>query len=357
MRIWLTGGDLLAVSWTTGFSTPDGFNSVFLWSPNYKALLSMCKQTSDKKPTFSVRLVRADAGSDGQRIDNFLIRECKGVPKSHLYKAIRSGQVRVNKGRVQAEYRVKDGDEIRIPPLRVATPDEKRVVPAGQFPIVFEDDALIVIDKPSGVAVHGGSGVSFGVIEQMRAARPEARFLELAHRLDKETSGLLIIAKKRAALVALHGMFKESRGRKCYLALVEGDWVNDRQHIRLPLEKYLTRDGERRVRVRPEGKAAHTIVSKEARFGRYTLVKAELRTGRTHQIRVHLAASGFPIVGDEKYGNDETRIAFARQGFARMFLHAHTLEIPHPVTQEPLSLTAPLPDVCRQLLDRLAVRR
>lgn len=314
----------------------------------------MCKQTSDKKPTFSVRLVRADAGSDGQRIDNFLIRECKGVPKSHLYKAIRSGQVRVNKGRVQAEYRVKEGDEVRIPPLRIAQSDEKRAVPAAEFPIIFEDDALIVIDKPAGVAVHGGSGVSFGVIEQMRAARPEARFLELAHRLDKETSGLLMIAKKRSALVALHGMLKESRGKKCYLALVEGDWVNDRQHIRLPLEKYLTRDGERRVRVRADGKPAHTIVSKEARYGRYSLVKAELRTGRTHQIRVHLAASGFPIVGDEKYGNDETRAAFARQGFARMFLHAHTLDIPHPLTQEPLSLVAPLPQACSRLLETLS---
>ncbi len=314
----------------------------------------MCKQTSDKKPTFSVRLVRADAGSDGQRIDNFLIRECKGVPKSHLYKAIRSGQVRVNKGRVQAEYRVKEGDEVRIPPLRVAQADEKRAVPAAEFPIVFEDDALIVIDKPAGVAVHGGSGVSFGVIEQMRAARPEARFLELAHRLDKETSGLLMIAKKRSALVALHGMLKESRGRKCYLALVEGDWVNDRQHIRLPLEKYLTRDGERRVRVRADGKPAHTIVSKETRYGRYSLVKAELRTGRTHQIRVHLAASGFPIVGDEKYGNDQTRAAFARQGFARMFLHAHTLDIPHPLTQAPLSLVAPLPQACSRLLNTLS---
>lgn len=317
----------------------------------------MCKQTSDKKPTFSVRMVKVDTGSDGQRIDNFLIRECKGVPKSHLYKAIRSGQVRVNKGRVQAEYRVRLGDDIRIPPLRVAEPENKRPVPASEFPIIFEDDALIIIDKPSGVAVHGGSGVSFGVIEQIRAARPEARFLELAHRLDKETSGLLMIAKKRSALVALHGMLKESRGRKCYLALVEGDWVNDRQHIRLPLEKYLTRDGERRVRVRPDGKQAHTIVSKEARYGSYTLVKAELRTGRTHQIRVHLAASGFPIVGDEKYGNDATRQAFVRRGFSRMFLHAHTLDIAHPLTQEPLSLMAPLPDACRRLLESLGKDR
>ncbi len=314
----------------------------------------MCKQTSDKKPIFPVRLVRADAGSDGQRIDNFLIRECKGVPKSHIYKSIRSGQVRVNKGRVQAEYRVKSGDEIRIPPFRVAAPDEKRPAPAAEFPIVYEDDALIVIDKPSGVAVHGGSGVSFGVIEQMRAARPQARFLELAHRLDKETSGLLMIAKKRSALVALHGMLKESRGRKCYLALVEGDWVNDRQHIRLPLEKYLTQDGERRVRVRADGKEAHTIVSKVTRYGQFTLVKAELRTGRTHQIRVHLAASGFPIVGDEKYGHDAVRAAFARKGFARMFLHANTLDIAHPLTGEPLALVAPLPKACQKLLDSFA---
>ncbi len=313
----------------------------------------MWKQTSDNNSSFSVRVVKIDVESADQRIDNFLIRVCKGVPKSHLYKAIRSGQVRVNKGRIQAEYRLQEGDQVRIPPLRTAEPDVPRKVPGAEFPIVYEDDALLVIDKPAGVAVHGGSGVSFGVIEQLRSARPEARFLELAHRLDKETSGLLMIAKKRSALVALHETMRESLGRKQYLALVCGDWVNDRQHIKLPLTKYLTPGGERRVRVDKEGRFAHTIVTGVQRFGKYTLVGAELRTGRTHQIRVHLASNGFPIVGDEKYGKDEVRDYFARHGFNRMFLHAHRLQVPHPISGETIDFEAPLPAACQQVLKKL----
>lgn len=291
--------------------------------------------------------------SAGQRVDNFLMRECKGVPKSHIYKAIRSGEVRVNKGRVQADHRLMIGDVLRVPPLRLPAAGEPRKVPPAVFPVVYEDDDIVVIDKPSGVAVHGGSGVSFGVIEQMRAARPEARFLELAHRLDRETSGLLIIAKRRRALVALHDMMRESAGRKHYQALVTGDWVNDRQHIRKPLLKWLTADGERRVKVDPEGKPAHTIITQLKRFGRYTLVGAELRTGRTHQIRVHLASCGHSIVGDGKYGDDAVRDQFARLGFKRMFLHASRLEIPHPVTGEPLVFEAPLPPACIDILHYL----
>ena len=202
---------------------------------------------------------------------------------------------------------------------------------------------MLVVDKPAGVAVHGGSGVSFGVIEQLRAARPQAKFLELVHRLDRETSGLLMVAKKRNALLALHAMLREGKGEKHYLALVEGDWVNDRQHIKLSLSKWTTQSGERRVKVDPDGQRAHTIVSLKQRFGGYSLVDAELRTGRTHQIRVHLASSGFPIVGDDKYGNDEVRAQFSRQGFGRMFLHAHRLTLAHPLTGETLTLTAELP--------------
>jgi 23S rRNA pseudouridine955/2504/2580 synthase len=298
-------------------------------------------------------LLQIDAESAGQRLDNFLIRHCKGVPKSHLYKAIRNGEVRVNKGRIAADYRLLQGDTVRVPPLRLPAPNESRPVPPAVFPVVYEDDALLVIDKPAGTAVHGGSGVSFGVIEQLRASRPEAPMLELAHRLDRETSGLLMVAKKRSALVALHDMLRESRGRKRYLALVVGDWVNDRQHLRQPLLKWLTAAGERRVKVDPAGKAAHTIISLKKRYGRYTLLEAELRTGRTHQIRVHLAASGYPIVGDEKYGRDEVRAQFAKQGFNRMFLHAAHLEIPHPLTGELLDLHAPLPPACEQLLESL----
>lgn len=298
-------------------------------------------------------MLQIDTEQAGQRLDNFLIRHCKGVPKSHLYKAIRSGQVRVNKGRISADYRLAEGDTVRVPPLRLPAADQARPVPPAVFPVVYEDEALLVIDKPAGTAVHGGSGVSFGVIEQLRAARPGAPFLELAHRLDRETSGLLMIAKKRSALLALHDMLREGRGSKRYLALVAGDWVNDRQHLRQPLLKWLTASGERRVRVDPGGKAAHTIIVLKKRFGRYTLLEAELRTGRTHQIRVHLASSGYPIVGDEKYGSDEVRARFARLGFGRMFLHAAHLQINHPLTGEPLDLHAPLPPACERLLDSM----
>jgi len=300
-----------------------------------------------------VRMVEVTEENDGQRLDNFLLRICRGVPKSHIYKAVRGGEVRVNKGRVAPDARLHIGDIVRVPPMRLPAKDEKRFVPAAEFPIVFEDDALIVIDKPAGVAVHGGSGVSFGVIEQLRMARPEAKFLELAHRLDRDTSGLLIIAKKRTALLALHEMFREGLGHKHYFALVEGDWVNDRQHIRLPLTKWTTQSGERRVKVDPQGQASHTIVSMKKRIGRYSLVDAELRTGRTHQIRVHLAASGFPIVGDDKYGRDETRIQFHQRGFSRMFLHAHQLDMVHPLTKEPMALRAPLPSACENILQQL----
>jgi 23S rRNA pseudouridine955/2504/2580 synthase len=317
------------------------------------SLSLMRKQTPSSAPAPTVRLVEVGAEHDGQRLDNFLLRLCKGVPKSHIYKAIRGGEVRVNRGRTQADYRVVTGDVVRVPPLRLPDPGQARPVPGAEFPIVFEDDALLVIDKPSGVAVHGGSGVSFGVIEQLRAARPEAKFLELVHRLDRDTSGLLMVAKKRSALLALHAMLREGKGDKHYFALVEGDWVNDRQHIRLGLTKWTTQSGERRVRVDPEGQSAHTIVTLKRRFGGYSLVDAELRSGRTHQIRVHLAASGFPIIGDDKYGNDETKAQFARMGFNRMFLHAHQLTLPHPLTGEELKLKAELPPACRKLLQQL----
>jgi 23S rRNA pseudouridine955/2504/2580 synthase len=303
------------------------------------------------------RLITIAPEHEGQRVDNYLLRLCKGVPKSHLYKAIRGGQVRVNKGRVGADYRLAAGDVLRVPPLRLPDPGAPRPVPGAEFPVVFEDEALLVIDKPAGVAVHGGSGVSFGVIEQLRAARPGERFLELAHRLDRETSGLLMIAKKRAALLALHAMLREGKGDKRYYALVEGDWVNDRQHIKLPLSKWTAASGERRVKVdRERGLPSHTVVTLTKRYGEYSLVDAELRTGRTHQIRVHLAASGFPIVGDDKYGRDATRAAFAKLGFNRMFLHAWRMTLPHPLSGETLTLNAPLPEACERLLARLELR-
>jgi 23S rRNA pseudouridine955/2504/2580 synthase len=298
---------------------------------------------------------RLEVGEEaaGQRIDNFLLRLSKGVPKSHVYRILRSGEVRVNKGRVAADYRLRCGDIVRVPPIRVATSADKPVVPSREFDVVFEDDALIVLDKPAGVAVHGGSGVSFGVIEQLRRARPEARFLELAHRLDRETSGLLIVAKKRSALTRLHDMFRDGDISKRYLALVKGRWMNRLQHVKLPLHKYLTEEGERRVSVSDEGKEAHSIVRLVARWENFSLVEVELKTGRTHQIRVHLAHLGFPLAGDDKYGVFSLNKDLQKAGLKRMFLHAGILRFPHPLTGAAIELAAPLPADLSGFLSRL----
>jgi 23S rRNA pseudouridine955/2504/2580 synthase len=301
--------------------------------------------------------------SAGQRVDNFLLKMCKGVPNSHIYRILRSGEVRVNKGRVKADYRLQLGDQVRVPPMRVsaraAEGADKPAAPARDFPVVFEDDAVLVIDKPAGVAVHGGSGVSFGVIEQLRRARPQAKFLELAHRLDRETSGLLIIGKKRSALVRLQDDFREASMGKRYFALVKGRWLNQIQHIRQPLYKYLIENGERRVRVDPEGKAAHSIVRLVKRWqtgqGYFSLVEVELKTGRTHQIRVHLTNAGFPLLGDDKYGDFALNKELQRLGLKRMFLHAAKLEMTHPVTGESLALEAPLPQELGEFLRRLDI--
>ncbi|PLZ02482.1 RNA pseudouridine synthase [Burkholderia sp. WAC0059] len=310
-----------------------------------------------------VSFVEIDDGAAGQRIDNFLVRVCKGVPKSHIYRILRSGEVRVNKGRVDAQYRLASGDVVRVPPVRTAQATDVPMaapVPAAHFPLLYEDDALLVIDKPAGVAVHGGSGVAFGVIEQMRATRPQARFLELVHRLDRETSGILMLAKKRAALVGLHEQIRENRMDKRYYACVHGEWAADwgrRRAVREPLHKYLTPEGERRVRVQPDGLASHTVFNLVERWPGYALLEAELKTGRTHQIRVHLAHLGLPIVGDAKYGdfplNKALARASARPGIKRMFLHAHRLRLAHPLTGEALQFEAPLPAECRRFVDEL----
>lgn len=299
--------------------------------------------------------IRLEVGeeADGQRIDNFLLRLAKGVPKSHVYRILRSGEVRVNKGRVPADYRLKSGDIVRVPPIRVSASVDKPLAPARAFDVVFEDDAFIVLDKPAGVAVHGGSGVSFGVIEQMRRARPEARFLDLAHRLDRETSGLLIVAKKRSALTRLHDMFRDGGINKRYLALVKGRWKNPLQHVRLPLHKYLTEAGERRVSVSGEGKEAHSVVRLVARWENFSLVEVELKTGRTHQIRVHLAHLGFPLAGDDKYGDFSLNKDLQRAGLKRMFLHAAKLRLPHPITGTPVDLESRLPADLSGFLSRL----
>jgi 23S rRNA pseudouridine955/2504/2580 synthase len=292
----------------------------------------------------------------GQRLDNFLIRHCKGVPKSHLYRILRSGEVRVNSGRVDATYRLCIGDKLRIPPIRIAERPKNEVDEAAKqrvdLPIIFEDEAMLVIDKPEGIAVHGGSGVSFGVIEALRRQRPQAKFLELAHRLDRETSGILLIGKKRLALTALHDMFREhgAGADKRYLVLVKGRWMNATQHVKAPLFKYLTESGERRVSVNPEGKAAHTVFRLLARWPEMSLLEAQLKTGRTHQIRVHLAHLGFPILGDEKYGDFSLNRKIKSEGLKRMALHAWRMAFRHPLTAAPLECVAPLPDNIRSCI-------
>ncbi|WP_026035534.1 RluA family pseudouridine synthase [Cupriavidus sp. BIS7] len=306
-----------------------------------------------------VAYVTVDESSEGQRIDNFLLKIAKGVPKSHIYRVLRSGEVRVNKGRVDATYRLQIGDVIRIPPIRVAEKpaEASGFVPAADFPVLFEDAHLLIIDKPAGVAVHGGSGVAFGVIEQLRRARPEAKFLELVHRLDRETSGVLVLAKKRSALVHLHEQIRGNGMDKRYFACVSGEFPNARQHVKLPLYKYSTADGERRVRVQADGLPSHTVFNRVEAFDGYTLLEAELKTGRTHQIRVHLQSTGFPIVGDDKYGDFALNKALSRSGvkpgLKRMFLHAHRLTLTHPGTGAPITVSAPLPAECVEFLQQL----
>lgn len=286
----------------------------------------------------------------GQRLDNFLIRVCKGVPKSHLYRILRSGEVRVNSGRVDATYRLRAGDKLRIPPIRLAERPQNEVDEAAKqrvdLPVVYEDDVLLVIDKPEGIAVHGGSGVSFGVIEALRRQRPLAKFLELAHRLDRETSGILLVGKKRLALTALHDMFREhgAGADKRYLVLVKGRWMNNTQHVKLPLYKFLTESGERRVSVNSEGKPSHTVFRLLARWPEMSLLEAQLKTGRTHQIRVHLSHLGFPILGDEKYGDFTLNRNLKRDGLKRMALHAWRMAFRHPLTAAPMECVAALPD-------------
>ena len=305
-----------------------------------------------------VQLLTISEEEAGQRIDNYLLRICKGVPKSHVYRVLRSGEVRVNKGRIDQLYRLQVGDVLRVPPIRMAEKQES-YVPGAEFIIIFEDSHLLVIDKPAGVAVHGGSGISYGVIEQLRASRPDAKFLELVHRLDRETSGVLLLAKKRSALVNLHEQMRDGVTDKRYLTLVHGDWKNTRQHVKLPLHKYNTADGERRVRVQADGMPSHTIFSLKKKYAEFALLEAELKTGRTHQIRVHLSSSGFAIAGDDKYGDFALNRALlkpaaGRGAFKRMFLHAHQITFIHPETNIPMTLNAALPAECKTFLASLS---
>ena len=295
------------------------------------------------------------------------MRHLKGVPKTHVYRIIRSGEVRVNKGRASADSRVQAGDTVRLPPVRISERVAEKVdamaqsmargIPARDFPILFEDEHLIAIDKPSGVAVHGGSGVSFGVIEQLRMARPQAKFLELVHRLDRDTSGILLIAKKRSALTNLQDQFRERETGKTYLALVVGRWPGNKKVLDKPLHKYLLAnkdgsEGERRVKVvsknDPSGMPSVTLVKVRATTATaFTLLEVTIKTGRTHQIRVHLASEGYPIAGDDKYGDFDLNKTLLRSGklpaLKRMFLHAWRLQFNHPASGERVELLAHLP--------------
>ncbi len=333
-----------------------------------------------------VKLLTIDEDGAGQRLDNYLMRQLKGVPKTHVYRIIRSGEVRVNKGRASAETRLNTGDVVRLPPVRVSERAVEKAqamaeqvashAPAKEFTVLFEDDWLLAINKPAGVAVHGGSGVSFGVIEQLRMARPQAKFLELVHRLDRETSGILLVAKKRSALKSLQDQFRERETGKTYLALVLGQWPANKKVLDKPLHKYLLPDGERRVKVvskdDPDGMPSLTLVKVRAAGGiatdagtdtgpaerGYSLLEVTIKTGRTHQIRVHLASEGLPIAGDDKYGDFDCNKALARANsptpLKRMFLHAWRLQCNHPSTGARLELQADLPaELSRFLLQVL----
>ena len=312
-----------------------------------------------------VTYIEIDESADGQRLDNFLLKVARGVPKSHLYRVIRAGEVRVNKKRTEEKAKLALGDIVRVPPIRVSESAVKeKTAPAiseAELPILFEDRDLLIVNKPSGLAAHGGSGVAFGLIERLRAARPAAPFLELAHRLDRDTSGVLVVCKTRKALVRLHEMQREGKVEKHYRLLVTGDWVNDRQHVKAPLAKYTLASGERRVRVDAEnGLPSHTIFTKIARYGDVTYLDAELKTGRTHQIRVHALSEGHPLAGDDKYGSYEANAAMAKGSLGaplkRLFLHARELAFRHPVTGENLVVTADLPDELKKVLAALEAR-
>ena len=300
---------------------------------------------TDPKPGVGVRLLRIDATADGQRVDNFLLRELKGVPKSRIYRLLRKGEVRVNKGRVKPEYKLQAGDELRVPPVRMAEPDAPPTVSNSlsdylESSILYEDDGLLVVNKPTGLAVHGGSGVSFGLIEALRALRPEARFLELVHRLDRDTSGCIMIAKKRSALLTLHEALRGDGVDKRYLALVAGEWPEHRHRIEVPLERFELKSGERVVRVSANGKSALTEFRVVERFNGATLVEAKPVTGRTHQIRVHAQFTGHPLACDDKYGDEAADVRFRAMGLKRLFLHARSLSIQWQ--DKPLKLEATL---------------
>jgi 23S rRNA pseudouridine955/2504/2580 synthase len=305
----------------------------------------------------TVQLIEITEDNNDQRLDNFLLTRLKGVPKSRIYRIVRKGEVRVNKGRVDVNYRLMTGDIVRVPPVRVAEKSEQALfIPqtlrnALQYGILYEDEGFMVINKPAGFPVHGGSGIDSGIIEGLRRLRPEATFLELVHRLDRDTSGCLIIAKKRSALRRLHELFRDDQVHKTYLALLAGQWARKKMVVNAPLLKNASKGGERIVVVSQAGKAAETVFRRLKLFKNATLIEAAPKTGRTHQIRVHAAWLGHPIVGDARYGLAEVNKAFHGKGYKRMFLHARELVFEHPATGKPIRFEAPLPPQLQELLD------
>jgi 23S rRNA pseudouridine955/2504/2580 synthase len=312
--------------------------------------------SDDNRP--AVKLLTIDAEIAGQRIDNFLITKLKGVPKTHIYRLLRKGEIRVNKGRIKADYRLAEGDLVRIAPIRMGEPNNPIQASAGLIKaldsaILYEDDGILVVNKPSGLAVHGGSGVSLGLIEALRQVRPESKHLELVHRLDKETSGCILVAKKRSTLKALHEALRQGQMDKVYLALVVGQWPSNKKEINAPLLKNVLQSGERMVNVNPEGKASKTLFKVVQRFSDVTLVEAKPITGRTHQIRVHAKYGGHPIVGDEKYGYDDVNKRMKSLGVPRLFLHAAHLTFV-ATNGEKVTVNAPLDDVLTRALAALS---
>lgn len=303
-----------------------------------------------------VRMHEVAGEEAGQRLDNFLLRILKGAPKSMIYRIIRKGEVRINKGRTKPDYRLRAGDQVRIPPVRVA--DDKPGPSSGSVDflndrILFEDNRILILDKPSGMAVHGGSGLAYGVIEGLRALRPTAPFLELVHRLDRDTSGCLIIAKRRSALRGLHELLREGQVGKIYLCLVMGEWQGGARWVDAPLRKFQTGSGERVVRVSPDGKPARSYFRPIERYNGATLMEVKLDTGRTHQIRVHAASVGHPLAGDDKYGDDAFNNRMKGLGLRRLFLHAHRLTFIEPGSEQDIDVSAPLDDTLATVLTRL----
>lgn len=316
--------------------------------------------TEPTPQTSGVQLLEVEPELAGQRIDNFLRARLKGVPKTLIYRILRKGEVRVNKGRIKPEYKLQAGDIVRVPPLRLSEPDEEVPLAQGLLErleacIVHEDKALLVINKPAGIAVHGGSGLNYGVIEAFRQLRPDCKDLELVHRLDRDTSGLLMIAKKRSMLRHLHEALRKDGIDKRYMALVRGHWATARKQVNAPLLKSNLRSGERMVEINEEGKEALTLFRVLRRFGEFaTLVEAKPVTGRTHQIRVHTKHAGHCIAGDSKYGDDDFTREIRDLGGKRLFLHAYELHVPLPEGGV-LKLEAPVDDMWRKTVERLSV--